>query len=590
MRCLAALLFASSLFGAAPVIFFTDLVNGPNSGGENGDGAYVTLYGVNFGATRGTSTVTVGGGAPAQYKVWSAASWGGPAWTWYDKATIQLGASATTGNIVMTTTGGTSNAIAFTVRSGSIYFVSTTGSDGAAGTFAAPWATCTHARDTMAQGGTVYYRTGTYCSTDDGSGYSTCLKLGSGNQGTSGSPNAMLAYPGESVTFGDTTACGITIRGQGTSNENYWVFAGFAVIIGNQITLNPYGSHDWRILGNASMTCPNGNGQSGCLDIGGGLDGSEYNYWVYGNNINHAGTNNSPGSVTALYHGVYLSQQIHAIDFGWNVISNVYGGRCVQENVNGNNATDRAGSYDMHIHDNVIHDCQNDGIVMTTMNPAVGGTTELYNNILYNTGIGPANLENSGAWNGMNLQGWENTGVTGESGVYQVFNNSTYATGTWTTPPFAGSSGAWLWEDGNTSTKSMNYLNNISQITTGPMGIPYFNVYSPNTSTCSSMCAAVTGSHNVVYGAGSAPTNTTATSYVNSDPLFTAPGSADFSLQSGSPARGIGASGCPTLDIMGKVRGSPCDAGAIEFSAGSPTIGGSLSTGKVTISGKVSKQ
>ena len=40
----------------APRLFFSDLDSGPNSGGENNNGAYVTLYGANLGAN---PTVTV---------------------------------------------------------------------------------------------------------------------------------------------------------------------------------------------------------------------------------------------------------------------------------------------------------------------------------------------------------------------------------------------------------------------------------------------------------------------------------------------------------------------------------------------------
>src|SRR5208282_5168926 len=46
----------------APRIFFTDLLSGPNNGGQSGDGAFVTIYGSGFGATQGSSTVAVGGG------------------------------------------------------------------------------------------------------------------------------------------------------------------------------------------------------------------------------------------------------------------------------------------------------------------------------------------------------------------------------------------------------------------------------------------------------------------------------------------------------------------------------------------------
>ncbi|MGB9432028.1 MAG: hypothetical protein WBQ89_07290, partial [Candidatus Acidiferrum sp.] len=53
-----------------PRLFFTDIVTGANTGGEGNHGVYLTIYGRGFGATQGSSTVTIGGGAPAQYKVW----------------------------------------------------------------------------------------------------------------------------------------------------------------------------------------------------------------------------------------------------------------------------------------------------------------------------------------------------------------------------------------------------------------------------------------------------------------------------------------------------------------------------------------
>lgn len=592
MRKLAIILIAlrSACATPAPVIFFTDLDSGPKTGGEGGNGAYVTIYGAFFGSSQGSSTVSIGGGAPSQYKQW------GVSWGWaannYQLITVQLGSAAVTGNITVTTSAGTSNGIPFTVRSGTIYFASSSGgSDSNPGTFASPWQTLTHARDTMAAGDTVYARTGSYITTDDGQGYSTCMLLQTG--GSTGLPNAMIGYPGESATLGSTTACDDGIRSKGIGSENYWVFANFSTIAGITISIGPYGAHDWKIIGNPNMTCPNGNNAAGCLDIGGGQDGTEYNWFVYGNNINHSGTNLNPTTVTALYHTVYLSQNMHGVWFGWNIVSNSAGGRCIQQNVNDNSPTDRLDSYDMHIHDNVIHDCQNDGIVMTTVNPSAG-TVEIYNNLIFNAGTGPNNLEGSGAWNCMNLQGWQTAGQS-DSGIIQVYNNTMYGCGTFPVPPYSDNDGGMLWEDGNTSTKGMNLHNNIIQQTTGPAsGFPYFNVYSPNTSTCSSACAAVAGSNNLFYGNGTNITNTVLTaSTTGSNPLLTSP-STDFSLQSSSPAKyaGVTVSG-RTMDITGlpvPQGGNAPSMGAYEVPAagGSPVSGGM--NGKAKLSGKANIQ
>jgi hypothetical protein len=74
-QLLCLLLVAVPHFGFAqsvpPRIFFSDLESGPNAGGQHNNGVWVTIWGKGFGATRGTSTVTIGGGEASDYPVWS---------------------------------------------------------------------------------------------------------------------------------------------------------------------------------------------------------------------------------------------------------------------------------------------------------------------------------------------------------------------------------------------------------------------------------------------------------------------------------------------------------------------------------------
>src|SRR5690348_17811644 len=102
-------LFAVFLFLAIPAclsaqatpprIFFSDLESGPNTGGQNNNGVWVTIWGKGFGATQGTATVTVGAGAVASYPLWSDG-----------KIIFQLGGAATTGSIMVNVPGvGSSN-------------------------------------------------------------------------------------------------------------------------------------------------------------------------------------------------------------------------------------------------------------------------------------------------------------------------------------------------------------------------------------------------------------------------------------------------------------------------------------------------
>jgi hypothetical protein len=135
-----------------PALFFTDLISGPKTGGENNNGAYITIYGMGFGATQGTSTVTVGGGLVNNCPIW------GATWQWYQKTVCQLGSLTATGNIVVTVSGNASNTLPFTVRSGNIFCVSTAGNDGNAGTFPSScWRTIPKAKNTIAAGGHRLY-------------------------------------------------------------------------------------------------------------------------------------------------------------------------------------------------------------------------------------------------------------------------------------------------------------------------------------------------------------------------------------------------------------------------------------------------
>lgn len=495
---------------AAPSIFYTDILGGPATGGEFGNGAYVTIYGRGFGAS---GSVTLNGAATI-VKTWQQS--GGVGDQPLDKACVQIGSKATSGSLVLTNASGASNPIAFSVVAGNIYFVATTGSDSAAGTFAAPWRTMLKARGAMAPGDITYVRAGAGQTADDGNGWSTSLLLDA-NAGTAAAPKAFVAYPGESATIGSITG-GMGIRSKGTGSH-YWTFAGFS-ILGKDIAVNTYNDIGWRFVGN-DISCPNGNAQAGCLDLGG--DGKSSGHAIFGNYIHDVGTSNAPTLVTALYHGVYLSETNANIDFGWNTVARVFGGRCFQQHVNTG-----PGSWGISIHDNIIHHCQLDGIVMTTINPSKGPVT-LRNNLIYAAGQGPANAEGSGAWNCINLQGW---GPSTESGTVDVSNNTLYGCGTYATPPYGRSSGGFLWSNGNSTTKGAVLPKNIIDMTTGPT-----NNFGPAVYLQGDL-ASIIGNGNLFFGAGAAPL----TGSLNVDPQFTNPAAGDFTLKAGSPAVGLGAS------------------------------------------------
>jgi len=54
-----------------PVVLYTDILSGPNSGGENNNGAYLSIFGKNFGSPSGLGTVSkvfIGGTEVANYR------------------------------------------------------------------------------------------------------------------------------------------------------------------------------------------------------------------------------------------------------------------------------------------------------------------------------------------------------------------------------------------------------------------------------------------------------------------------------------------------------------------------------------------
>lgn len=136
MKTLLLLLVAAlPAFSQSPVLYFsdeTDAINQNANTGANANGSPVCIFGRNFGATRGSSTISVGGVQVAQYLDWSdtlSTQAGVPP----AKACFVLGASIPTGarTITLTTASGTSGTLPLFVRSsGSVWYVNTAANGG----------------------------------------------------------------------------------------------------------------------------------------------------------------------------------------------------------------------------------------------------------------------------------------------------------------------------------------------------------------------------------------------------------------------------------------------------------------------------
>jgi len=550
---LCAFSYAAMAQSAPPRIFFTDLESGPNSGGANGKGVFVTLWGKGFGATQGTSTVTIGGGSVDNYPLWSDA-----------KITVQLGVGSTTGSIVVNASSGASNGLRFTVRSGNIFFVSTTGNDASSGSFTAPWKTIVHAKNTMVAGDTTYIENGvSQTAQDNFTAYLSMDKNGASNSGTAAAPMALIAYPGATATVGVAGGLAYAIRTPNIgTNEDYWVISQLHIIGGTQAM--DIGGTGWRIIGN-EMQCPNADAEVGCFEMSHGNQAK-----FYGNEVHNAGIN--PTS-SKFYHAVYFSTDSNHIDVGWNHIHDNFTCRALQFHSSplcsptcGSGDTTGFDMYDLHVHDNLIHGDNCNGINFATVDPSKG-TVEAYNNVIYHVGLMDP-LQLGASFSCIYVAGITNNGTPG-TGPVQVFNNTLSDCAANNSSNAQGSRGAFG-VGGGPATLTMNLRNNVAYQNPGEIYVD-------------GPLAQITGDHNLWYGLGNGPTQTT--NNLNADPQFANRAGSDLHINSTSPAKDAGLTIVPAnpfvpnpgsnqatdKDGVMRAQGTAFDLGAYELFAGTVT-------------------
>jgi hypothetical protein len=483
-------LFEASLASAqelpGPVLFFSDITSGPATGNSDptyspNGGAYVTLYG-NF---LGTSPAVTLNGASCLTTVSKPTTW-----MWFQRMVVQLSRSCTTGNFVVTTSGGTSNGLTFTVNAkGHIYFVSPSGSDGSHGSFSSPWATLLRARGAMADGDITYAENGTAATVDDREGWGAAYTIRP--QWCSASPStlprSLVAYPGAKVTVGNRSSL-FAMRSTEGSCKGGLTFAELTLIgLNDAVLVGGTGSSYWRYVGN-DMSCPAGKGATACFV----LDTSTYTYFL-GNNMHDVGNSNDN-----LYHGVYIGGGDILWEIGWSTISNVQGCRGIQVYA-GNGAP----FSNFSIHDSLIHDTTCDGIGMYSVSPSAGSVS-IYNNVIFNAGEGPPN-SNGGGWTCiMHKESGR------ESGTIEIFNNTLYSCGNVVDPPYAGSNYPVINYGG---TGVLFHMRNNVFYQTSPATWPFWGSYGAS-------AKGIFGTNNLVYGTGVLPVSSSVTGTINANPNF----------------------------------------------------------------------
>lgn len=511
-----------------PRVFFSDLESGPNGGGENDRGAYVTIWGRNFGASRGTTTVTVGGGEVAGYPVWTDT-----------RIAVQLGSRARTGDILVRTSAGASNGIPFTVRDGNVYFVANGGNDSDPGSFSRPWGTLAKALESMRPGDITYAMNGVSETREDI--YTAALSVVTG--GTPGRPLALVAYPGATVTVGSPALeFGLRIPNIDEADvADHWVISQLALRGEvSALAVEGPGPTNWRVIGN-NISCPSGDGQTGCF-----VASLARQVKFFGNEVHHTGR---PGA-SKQYHAVYFTTDSNQVEAAWNYIHDNNTCRAIQFHSSPLEGNTGLNQYDLSVHDNLIRGDVCDGINFATVDPS-RGKVEAYNNVIIHAGAGPHPADGSANYACIYVAGGTNTGADG-SGSVEIYNNTCYDFGA--ADPGGSDSGAFV-RGPESPRLIMNLRNNIAyalnrqQYLNGPPGL-------------------FRGSNNLWFGAGPGPTALPGN--VNADPRFVSLASLDLRLQSGSPAIDAGAALSLAADFDGVLRpqGRAIDIGAFEFFQG----------------------
>ena len=241
---------------ATPIVLYTDIVSGPNSGGENNKGAYLSIFGVNFGvpADLGTKTKVYINNVEVDNYRYLGASKGRAD---IQQITVQIGAignpTAGVALPVKVTAGGVNSNTdkTFMVNPGRILFVdNVSGNDAtaAANDIAHPWRYV----QTPSYGGAYGVAQPGDCIVMRGKG-TTWSDLGNNNSflrfstkgggqptGAAGTgPITVMAYPTETVRILNSTNYGISgiDRSQGLPYSNYATWISISLDVGRRSSM-----------------------------------------------------------------------------------------------------------------------------------------------------------------------------------------------------------------------------------------------------------------------------------------------------------------------------------------------------------------
>lgn len=534
-------------------LLFSDLTWGPRTGweGSTTKGAAVTIWGNNLGTS---GTVNACGQVLPSSDSSKVAEWNastnptvprglGRTSFWLNSS---MSATCSEG-ISVTTIGTTSNVLPFSIASGNIYFVSTSGSDNNNGLYSVqgsgsngPFRHVYKFNPANGLGDTqyiMYVRAGTYGTSSgemdpNGCGGGDLIEF-CGAMGSPSAQKALIAYPGELASMSlKYTSRGFDYTNESGGQHQYMTFSKLNFdgtgLNSTQDTFDIYGQY-WRFVGNNIVNYrPTSEIQSGFLWV----TASEY-ISIFGNYFYNNGFN-------AMGHNIYIKTQpgpplstallsTHEIDLGWNEISTPYS----NENHGGaiflsrsSNTPSGAYTHHIYIHHNYFHDGTQGDFIYIADGSQVDNTY-IYNNIFnqgsYTAGFG--------------------SGIFLQTGTYHVslYNNTIYQVAA----PGASATNACIYSSAPTSSEIVQTQNNICY------GLPNEAMY-----IAEGGIGSWVSTNDLFYNPSGAPTFSGSITRTNpiggsagTNPSFVTNGS-DFNLQSSSPARSAGVNLYNTLGTL----------------------------------------
>lgn len=332
-----------------PVLHFSDLISGPDTGlGDGlGSGAIVTVWGQHIGSSQGSSAIEYCDSASVcragHVYYWKNADGtlpSGPANLYESHGMQEIAFSIPdsalgVGNIRVRV-GANTTSLPFIVRSGNIYHVSPSGSDSNPGTFAQPWATAGRVGHTQSGGTTAPAGSTVYFHGVTAGGVSSSRGIYINNSAAT-APDAttnffLTAYPGaHSTASGQEGFTNYQIAG--TAISKFKIEASNCTEIANgQISAcNPGGTWGvrtdrWgRVIANYITDQPGRCADRYQAAITGAASGEDdvSNVKIYGNEIEEYGCN----STNPLHHTTYMTVRSAPADttvdpweFGWNYL------------------------------------------------------------------------------------------------------------------------------------------------------------------------------------------------------------------------------------------------------------------------------